>query len=320
MPLYRANQGSNGSNTGGNIMKTSKSPACLCCWRTIVAASLILGAVPAGAASLATGQGTCHAGGSVSPLPPITFGPSAQSLSCDQGTVVNSGMYNYSDSTFAATSIEGLWALARGSVTGGQDDTFSTRYPLGDSSATITYSFNVTAPADYDPNLKVRLLVDLFLQTSLSGGDSENQSRADASVSLEDTSTYISNSVNKVACSHGGYPGDCRGVTEFSGQITDDVTPNALILVTIRSAITLLNGQGGSVPAQAYAFADPHIQIDPLFLDEHPGYGLVFGANVLNAPPVPVPAAGWLLLTGLAAIPRRARHRRPGGAGQSLSR
>jgi hypothetical protein len=79
--------------------------------------------------------------------------------------------------------------------------------------------------------------------------------------------------------------------------------------VTIRAAIAVRNGQTSVVPAQAYAYADPSITIDPAFLALHPGYSLAFSANVANAepipPPVPVPATGWLFGPALLALARR---------------
>ncbi len=274
--------------------------------KTIPVATGILGmlaavflATPANAASLATTQVTCVAGGTIS------FGPASQDFTCNKGSTVNSGIYNYAENTYAATSVGALSALAQGSVTGGEDNSFSPRYVLGSSIATVTYGFNVVAPTGYDPNLAVPLLVDVYLQTTITGGDSENQSTADAYVSLLDNSN--SHTAIEYACVHGGYPGDCSQAN-FSGSFVDNVTPNSLITAKINAAIQLRNGQTGIAPAQAQAFADPYIQIDPAFLAAHPGYSLTFGANVTNAPPVPAPAAGWLFgsgLMGLVGVARR---------------
>ncbi len=63
------------------------------------------------------------------------------------------------------------------------------------------------------------------------------------------------------------------------------------------------NGQAfgavGTTAGQFSAQIDPKLEIDPSWLTQHPGYSLVFSSNYA---PVPLPAAAWLLLSGLGGI------------------
>jgi len=243
------------------------------------------------AQSPATATVTCNA----PPTGFIKFGPSSQSLSCGAGASGSVGAQ-------AEVSLPSLFASATGTDAGLQ-------IPAG-SNATLDYEFEVLAPANYDPTVKVPILTTLQLTTGVSGGGFLNHDSAYAYV-VFDQSTTISQVVANV-CTDSGY--QTCGQTIVDNQQFNDVTGTFLNYVipmwshtVVVSAYVNLNSNAGTTLDEAEATADPFIQIDPAFLAANPGYSLVFSSNVTNAPPVPLPGAAWLLASGLFAAARLGR-------------
>jgi hypothetical protein len=66
---------------------------------------------------------------------------------------------------------------------------------------------------------------------------------------------------------------------------------------------------GTGLTGTASAEIDPYLYIDPTWLAANPGYTLYVDSAVGNVAPVPLPAAGWLLLSGLGAMVGLSRRR-----------
>lgn len=166
------------------------------------------------------------------------------------------------------------------------------------SSATLLYWFSVQGPT---PNQTVPLLMDVRLETA---GD-------DAALAI--ARIIVSTSLQPFV-----FVGEaCSGqtVAECDNDPTLEQTVSLLARTGSRQDTVTLYAQAQAfvsrVAAQsARAFADPYIYVDPAFPDAHL-YQVLVSPGIGNAPPVPEPAALWLLGAGLLVIQRR-RFRAPG--------
>ena len=76
------------------------------------------------------------------------------------------------------------------------------------------------------------------------------------------------------------------------------------VQVSLTAGFRLFGGPDGT-PSPAYAFIDPDIQIDPVWLSTHAGYSLVFDPNVANAGPssaTPEPGTLMLMFAGIVSL------------------
>jgi len=180
--------------------------------------------------------------------------------------------------------------------------------------ATVEYCFAVVPPEDFDPFLKVPVVISAFLTTGITATEGDflfhNFARAGMSVSSEGIGE-----LGKSICS-----GDCSGqvVTEptnptgpstLDGSWTIDLFPLVTNQITLFAQISL----DSLFQSSASALADPYIQIDPTFLSTHPGFSIVVSDGVSNSPreggsggssTVPEPATVWSLGLGLLALVR----------------
>ena len=73
-------------------------------------------------------------------------------------------------------------------------------------------------------------------------------------------------------------------------------------------SVGLIDAPGVSSAASFSATLDPTVTIDPIYLESHPGYSLVFSPN--PSTPVPEPGAWSMMLIGVAGLGATARLRR----------
>lgn len=99
------------------------------------------------------------------------------------------------------------------------------------------------------------------------------------------------------ACAGGG---NCNGPlsSSFGGSYSYSVPTNTPIQIQmqVQGLVGILAGPGATFTATV----DPSVVLDPSF--NTPGYSVIFSADLSPPPPVPVPAAGWLLLSGIGGL------------------
>jgi hypothetical protein len=143
----------------------------------------------------------------------------------------------------------------------------------------------------------------MIFSGNYSGAASGAQAYADASVQL----STITGTISAGPCATGYTSTTCS--SSFSAPFLYDSangfsvysSPVACVTgFTCNSNEVTVDVEGATDSAgQFNAQIDPTFQIDPTWLATHPGYSLVFGANVSA---VPVPASAWLMLSALGAL------------------
>lgn len=166
------------------------------------------------------------------------------------------------------------------------------------SSATALYRFQVVGPLD---GVDVPLLIDYRLTAT--GTD---DAVAIARIIINAGTTFSS----VEACSDFRPGSLCDGPTEVQSTFSLTVkTGSRFDSVTLyaeaQAAVT------GVSLESAIALSDPYIHVDPAFADAAL-YSVIVSSGFANAPPVPEPAAPWLLCPGLLWLRWRIRR----GAGR----
>ncbi|HTW75840.1 MAG TPA: VPLPA-CTERM sorting domain-containing protein [Steroidobacteraceae bacterium] len=162
-------------------------------------------------------------------------------------------------------------------------------------SADITAFYEIVGPAG---NIPVTLYISGSASTSASGPDTE----ALAYIMYSSGALYTCSSAGSIA----GPTGPC-GSEPNSGSLDSVLITNAytneLFDLSVQVSGSTSGGPGGSFSA----LVDPVLTLDSTWLADHPGYSLEFSSNVS---PVPLPAAAWLLLSGLGGLGAVARKKR----------
>jgi len=183
----------------------------------------------------------------------------------------------------------------------------------GGGFATVKYNFGVVAPEDFDPLLKVPVIVSAFLTSGVTSTDGDFLFRTFGDATLGISTGQIGD-LGLAVCT-----GDCAqrpgdGVSTLDGSWTIDLFADTTNNVTLSAQIEL----SSLFQSSASALVDPFFQIDPAFLSTHPGYSIVVSDGVPNNPPngsstVPEPSTVWPLgfgMLALAGIARKNVHRR----------
>ena len=212
-------------------------------------------------------------------------GPVYQSQSC-AGTQGDS----------ATADLSGTSARAAGTALDGTYDEDEVDRRFG-ASAQTNYYFLVVPPGNYEPGVKVPVRIDAFLTTGATATEGDflydTFAQANLLVKTDPVSDFAAG-----ACS--GYP--CGG----SATVDVSVTIDLYELLWNEVSLTALVELDSLFPSSASALADPFIQIDPVFLRDHPGYSLEFSDNITNGPTapatVPEPSTVWLISGGLLAL------------------
>ena len=172
----------------------------------------------------------------------------------------------------------------------------------GGGFANVKYNFGVVAPEDFDPLLKVPVIVSALLTSGITSTDGDFLVRTFGEATLGISTGQIGD-LGLAVCS-----GDCTqrpgdGVSTLDGSRTIDLFADTTNNVTLSAQIEL----SSLFKSSASALVDPFFQIDPAFLSTHPGYSIVVSDGVPNNPPegsstVPEPSTVWPLGFGMLAL------------------
>ena len=126
-------------------------------------------------------------------------------------------------------------------------------------------------------------------------------------------SATLSSATFKFSGVSGGNPVDYEYDCPTSCSLTDfpfmvDADTPSPISMLLYGSVGLIDEPGVSSAASFSATLDPTITIDPIFLESHPGYSLVFSRN--PSTPVPEPGTWSMMLIGVAGLGVTARLRR----------
>jgi hypothetical protein len=194
-------------------------------------------------------------------------------------------------------TIQAFYANGKGSVTAGQG-TFATNFGEQEGAyvRTISY-FEVEGPSN--PGLPLAFSANGSTTATANGGLGSDGT-ASAQVLSGDLGTTI---FSVTACSAVYYA--CSGPSSFNVSQLFTASSNTVYAVEIAA-------QGSSDRGAFSASVDPNITFAPGF--NSAGYSLVFSPDLTPAP-VPLPAAAWLLLSGLGGLIPLGRRRRADGTG-----
>jgi len=195
----------------------------------------------------------------------------------------------------AASTSTALEVSASGSTTATGYD-----LPQAASASSLSVYYYVIGPSP------AYTVVPMVFSGNWSGSASGTE--ADSSAGIELTSTTGAISVGDCATS---YSSTCS--SSFSAPFLFDsangfsvYSSNVASGTYFTNLVSLTAGGQVDVAGQYSAEIDPTLEIDPTWLATHPGYSLVFSSNYS---PVPLPAAAWLLLSGLGGLAAIARRR-----------
>ncbi|MES2128487.1 MAG: PEP-CTERM sorting domain-containing protein [Pseudomonadota bacterium] len=209
--------------------------------------------------------------------------------------------------TFAAFPLPSIAVQTNSLLPPSADNTSS----LTEAQAALVYTFSISGP-DSNVQIPVRISGNYMLDSNRNNNPyvgARNFAIAYITAWGRDTfswdSGYCSAEIGqKVGCGGG----------MFAGGFTTDTSHTNSISIRLRLADEAANvdvyGLGSSTSSSS-AFIDPYIQIDPVWLAEHPGYQVDVGSDVGNLPAVPEPNTAGMFLLGLAAIISTRRGRTP---------
>jgi hypothetical protein len=178
------------------------------------------------------------------------------------------------------------------------------------TSAALQYQLLIAPPASASSPYAI---LDVYSSASVNAtanGTLGSSAYAMASAGLNIYGDYsFSGSLLESAITEGCYPGPCgystitnfapmTPITVFAGTSTQ---PQTFFVSLSVDGSTQVSGTAGGA-ASASATVDPYFAIDPSTPDAA-GYTLTLSEGIANSPsPVPVPAAAWLLLSGLGGL------------------
>jgi hypothetical protein len=187
------------------------------------------------------------------------------------------------------TTIGAYYASGEGAVSLDKNTGVVCCEGLVDAGMQLVSPFEVVGPTS----------TSVSLVLSATGSTSESSSAyAQASVDIEDPLAGALSNVGASACSWSYY--QCSSPTapsSFSVNQGFTVTTNKVYWV--RMSVGAYGDAGVSGPVLYNAVVDPNVTFDPSF--NSAGFSLVYGSDVAPLP-TPLPAAAWLLVSGLGGI------------------
>lgn len=195
-----------------------------------------------------------------------------------------------------------------------------------EAQSALTYYFTITGPSN------IRVPINIAGTTVLS---ETNTAWSSSQMLVVDSASQASNSGTLFAlkdfhCAGAGLP--LGSILPGAGTLAQNIATNqcgttnySTTLMVSAFANPTVDTSSGSVSLEANvktfqdslhfytdssasAYIDPIITIDLAFATTHPGYSIAFSQGIGNVAPVPVPAAAWLLgsgLLGLIGVARR---------------
>jgi hypothetical protein len=185
--------------------------------------------------------------------------------------------------------------------------------PCVNTSGVLVYYLEVTAPAG-----ATSATLDVYTSASANatvGGSIDTSAFASATASLSLLPNSVAGSALNLtatdvaclpACTNAGFQTNFVPMTPYTIYFNAPGQPTQIQIGMSVSGIIDVVGQG---TASTSISVDPYFAIDPSTPDAA-GYTLAFSSGIGNAPiPTPLPAAAWLLLSGLGGMIVLARRR-----------